>query len=132
MTYNPSCRLPLTNVCGAYEQAGVDSSRLDFGDCPEQYKGTGQTVPNQQAPCTGSFTGAPWLVSSGALYQGWSGNDARFGSVRLNSNTSFADAGEDDLPNIGNGIYGGSMQGPYFDTRTCDDYKAWTGWPGTC
>jgi hypothetical protein len=124
---------PGTNTVGAYEQAGVDASRLAAGDCPEQYKGTGQAVPNQTAPCTGTFTGAPWIVSSGVLNQGWAAQvNGRFGSMRLNGNTSFADVGEDDLANVGPGVYGGSMQGTYFDTVTCFDYQAWTGWPGTC
>jgi len=87
---------PLVNTTGDYEQAGLD------------------TYPRSQ----GQFTGAPWLLN-------WNGNETRFGTVKINSNTSYADAGEDDMPN-------GAMQGVYFDTVTCFDYQAWIGWTGTC
>jgi len=116
---------PLVNTVGAYEQAGVDSLRLTAGSCPA-IGNTGQTgVDPQGVPCTGSFTGAPWVLNWSGTEGGANANRGRFGNAMLNSNTSYADSGEDDRPD-------GAMQGVYFDTVTCFDYQAWTTWPGTC
>jgi len=130
-TPGPTCAAdtgPLVNTVGAYEQAGVDSTRIS-GPCPIIGNDTGVDIQTAQAPpCTGSFTGAPWVLNWTGGTGGAGANlplRGRFGSAMLNSNTTYADAGEDDRPD-------GAMQGVYFDTITCFDYQAWTGWTGIC
>lgn len=107
---------PGTNSIGAWQNAGTDAI---VSGARQMGTGTGGVWVLGTTPQT--FPTPPASGNGG----GWQQNEVRFGVSRINSNTSFADAGEDD-------ITAGQMQGPYFDTITCFDYQAWTGWPGTC
>jgi hypothetical protein len=105
---------PLVNSVGGNAQhAGVDSTRFTASPCPGMPAGyTGN-------PCTGYGTGAGWILN-------WQTNETRFGKSTINSNTTYADDTEDNIP-------GGQLQGTYFDSVTCFDYQAWVpNYPGPC
>jgi hypothetical protein len=76
----------------------------------------GPTTNSMGSTQTPGFSGGPWLGPA------FDGNGAWINSV----NSFYFSSG----PN-GN-EYGRQIQGPYHDTRVCNDWKWWTGWPGTC
>jgi hypothetical protein len=62
---------------------------------------------------TPGFSGGPWIL-------GFSGAGGY-----INSDNSFYKTSPTNE-------YGKEIQGPYFDTTSCNNWKSWTGWPGTC
>lgn len=95
-----------------------DGTKLVVTAAEHRYDISGGSGPAQNSigsAQTPGFSGGPWFLN-------YTGSSAWINSDNSYYFTSGANGNE----------YGKEIQGPYFDTGACNNWKGWTGWTGTC